>query len=75
MIIAHSKTRTESRPRQCREYRGAPPACAHPVLRSADGSVRCTGCHLHPDLCTCGRAGRSILDAIIAAIVGLSGGC
>ena len=25
------------------------------LFRSADGSTRCRGCHLHPDMCTCRR--------------------
>jgi hypothetical protein len=41
-------------PDNCNEYQHAPQKCEHPVFTSADGSIRCHGCHLHPDQCTCG---------------------
>ena len=28
------------------------------TFTSADGSTRCTACHLHPDACTCGHMPR-----------------
>jgi hypothetical protein len=39
---------------RCMRWRGASMDCPHRVFRSADGSTRCAGCHLHPDACTCG---------------------
>jgi len=41
-------------PTECRAYLHAPDDCPFPVFDSADGSIRCRGCHLHPDQCTCG---------------------
>jgi hypothetical protein len=38
------------------------------TFKSADGSTRCSACHLHPDTCTCEpeNAVRQILKAALA---------
>ena len=51
---------------RCREYQGAPTDCLHPVFDSADGSIRCRGCHLHPGGCTCGPTVRARLAYAMA---------
>ena len=48
----------------CRNWAGRPQECEHDVFSSADGSIRCRGCHLHPDACTCGEATRRLVHAL-----------
>lgn len=58
---------TDATPREmrfCRNWAGSPGACEHEVFTSADGSIRCRGCHLHPDACTCGQATRRLFHTL-----------
>jgi hypothetical protein len=48
----------------CRNWAGSPQECEHGVFPSAHGSIRCRGCHLHPDACTCGEATRRRFRAL-----------
>ena len=48
----------------CREWAEAPPDCPHRVFESADGSLRCQGCHLHPDACTCGETAHRLFRVL-----------
>jgi hypothetical protein len=43
------------------------PAATAATFHSADGSLRCIGCHLHTDKCMCGAGGRRVIDVLLGA--------
>lgn len=48
----------------CRTWAGSPPECEHDIFPSADGSIRCGGCHLPPEACTCTQATKRLFRAL-----------